>query len=405
MLVGRFERPRSGPSLAAGMEWNGEPLSTKHAWQSQGGRGPVHAAKQLPNELMIEIPVSTGIVNRIHFVGIFGLYATTEDEAPGTVGASLIIQGENSAQSLPLVCGTHYLDAHTVGHVHLSSGDGIVLQTIGSCKVEGKAARVDVLSIDLPEPTENPQLRFVDCGTDTSFCIFDVFVEAVPAPGCPFHAASRGVTLDELAAVVRVGDRVRFGMALQQAVRGIEAMSELEEAKGLALTFLSVICAAMLEVHAERQMHRFVLRAARELDALTTPRQICEAMSSMAEELTNDLMKVPDAPTDAAIARALAIIDRNFGKDLSDETIARSLGLSTSHFRFLFKKYTGKPFQRYLMSVRLEKSKKLLVDLDLSVTEVARMVGFSSPAHFSRAFAERFSAAPSLVRATARTKP
>ena len=65
--------------------------------------------------------------------------------------------------------------------------------------------------------------------------------------------------------------------------------------------------------------------------------------------------------------RALTLVDRNFAKDLTDAAVAQQLGLSTSHFRFLFKQATGQPFHKYLVSLRLEKARRMLVEQGLPV--------------------------------------
>ena len=78
--------------------------------------------------------------------------------------------------------------------------------------------------------------------------------------------------------------------------------------------------------------------------------------------------------------------------------MAQQLGLSTSHFRYLFKQATGQPFHKYLVSLRLEKARRMLVEQGLPVSTVAKAVGFSALSHFSRAFAQRFSVSPTSLR-------
>jgi AraC family transcriptional regulator len=94
----------------------------------------------------------------------------------------------------------------------------------------------------------------------------------------------------------------------------------------------------------------------------------------------------------------LALVERNFARQLTDASIAQQLGLSTSHFRYLFRQATGQPFHKYLIALRLEKARQMLIEEDSAVGAVARAVGFTGLAHFTRAFVLRFNATPSTVR-------
>ncbi len=52
----------------------------------------------------------------------------------------------------------------------------------------------------------------------------------------------------------------------------------------------------------------------------------------------------------------------------------------------------------YIKSLRLEKAKKSLETLDLSVSEVAYKTGFQSPSHFTKVFTQKYGIRPSLLR-------
>lgn len=404
VALSEFERPEGSPCWGKGIELLGTTLRGLPGWQSQGGLDPKQRTQSLPTHLKMNLAPIGGEIHRLHLVGVFALYAARDEVMPGKIGAHVDLLSNGAiVHTVSLNSSTHYVDAHAVKTVDRTSGDGVSLRTVGQLKVDGAMARVDLLSIDLPSLRDITEIHFTDSGSDASFVIFEVLAEHAAAPACPFHANSQGVSLDELASTVRVGDRVRFAHALRQLRDGIQfCEDDLDEARGLALTFLSVVCAALLEAGAERTMHRFLLEAARKFDQLQSIDQVAVEAVKLAESVTHHLMESEEAPTHTSIRRALSMIDRNFGKDLTDIVVADMVGLSTSHFRYLFRKVTGQPFHKYLMAVRLEKSKKMLVDLEMSISEVAQMAGFASAAHFSRAFAKRFNASPSQVKSASR---
>lgn len=73
-------------------------------------------------------------------------------------------------------------------------------------------------------------------------------------------------------------------------------------------------------------------------------------------------------------------------EDLCLDEAAALTGFSKYHFTRLFKNFTGVSFYKYLNQNRIEHAEKLLVDPELSITEVALQSGFSSLSAFIRMF-------------------
>lgn len=78
--------------------------------------------------------------------------------------------------------------------------------------------------------------------------------------------------------------------------------------------------------------------------------------------------------------------------------LERELQLSQMQLYRKLKALTGLTPSLYIRSVRLNKALYLLQTTDLNISEVAYEVGFTSPAYFSRAFAEAFGRPPSEYR-------
>jgi AraC family transcriptional regulator len=159
-----------------------------------------------------------------------------------------------------------------------------------------------------------------------------------------------------------------------------------------------MVTAATLEMGGSRHMHRVQLEAARELDRLEDPAQIAVTARRYVEGVADSLLKPAPSPSSYLVDRALAMVERNFARDLTDAAVAAQLGLSTSHFRFLFRETTGQPFHKYLVALRLEKARQMLLADEVPVSVVAKAVGFAGLSHFSRAFTQRFSVSPTSIR-------
>jgi len=73
-------------------------------------------------------------------------------------------------------------------------------------------------------------------------------------------------------------------------------------------------------------------------------------------------------------------------EDVQVEQLAELAGFSKFHFTRLFKQYIGMSYYDYLNQHRIMYAEKLLIDPNMSVTEVAMRSGFGSLATFHRAF-------------------
>lgn len=96
---------------------------------------------------------------------------------------------------------------------------------------------------------------------------------------------------------------------------------------------------------------------------------------------------------------AKAFIDRNLFRDLSVEEAASFVGLSTSHFSLLFKQTYGETFIEYVTRERMERAKSLLADTALSVSQIAKEVGYAERRYFTKVFMKYTGHNPSEFRA------
>src|SRR6266403_4665453 len=96
--------------------------------------------------------------------------------------------------------------------------------------------------------------------------------------------------------------------------------------------------------------------------------------------------------------RVAAFIEENVADDIPLATLAELARLSPSHFCRSFKHSFGMPPHRYHASRRIERSKQLLANRELSITTIAFDVGFSDTSTFSAAFHRLTGQTPRLYR-------
>ncbi|MDD3925095.1 MAG: AraC family transcriptional regulator [bacterium] len=80
------------------------------------------------------------------------------------------------------------------------------------------------------------------------------------------------------------------------------------------------------------------------------------------------------------------------------DDLAAEMGSSKCHFIRQFKRATGISPWLYILRLKVDKAKELLLDPRNSVADVARIVGFSDPNYFSRVFSKTAGISPSAFR-------
>jgi AraC-like DNA-binding protein len=84
--------------------------------------------------------------------------------------------------------------------------------------------------------------------------------------------------------------------------------------------------------------------------------------------------------------------------ELSLEKVSRATGVPLDRVTSHIKVASGLLFKAYLNRVRGEAARKLLLETDLPVSEVANRVGYGNVPHFNRIFRELFETTPSALR-------
>ena len=94
-----------------------------------------------------------------------------------------------------------------------------------------------------------------------------------------------------------------------------------------------------------------------------------------------------------------SLVENNLSNEnFSVDNICREIGISRVQLYRKVKALLGYNVNDYILTVRLHKSKYLLAEKDLSISEVACKVGFSTQAYFSTVFKSKFSITPSEYR-------
>jgi len=106
--------------------------------------------------------------------------------------------------------------------------------------------------------------------------------------------------------------------------------------------------------------------------------------------------------TDPDVAKHLRsakdLMDRAYAEEVDLDALARAAGYSRFHFARTFHRAYGETPRAYLTRRRIERAKDLLRSANLTVTEIAHLVGFASLGSFSARFAALVGEAPTEYR-------
>jgi len=114
--------------------------------------------------------------------------------------------------------------------------------------------------------------------------------------------------------------------------------------------------------------------------------------------LSNQVFIQQENAEPPVIKRAREFIHEHQAEELSLNQVAKAVNMSTFYFCKMFKKIAGINFTDYVARVRIEKSKNLLLNPNLRVSEIAFEVGFQSLTHFNRVFKKLLGQSPTDYR-------
>ncbi len=198
--------------------------------------------------------------------------------------------------------------------------------------------------------------------------------------------------LCDTAVPVRVGDRLIGYLMTGQVFRSKPTQSQFER-------IAAMVAEWGIDVDREELKQAYfgtrVVSSKQQESAITLLRIFAQHLAM----LSNQIMVRRENAEPPMITRAKAYIHEHQTEELSLGQVAKAAAASTFYFCKMFRKATGINFTDYLARVRIEKSKNLLLNPNLRISEIAYEVGFQSLTHFNRVFKNLLGQSPTDYRA------
>ncbi|MVP01015.1 response regulator [Paenibacillus lutrae] len=126
-------------------------------------------------------------------------------------------------------------------------------------------------------------------------------------------------------------------------------------------------------------LHQSILEA-------ETIEQLREMIISLLHRTFSVMEHIYKQPQRKEIAEAQLYVLRSVNRRITQEEVAEYLHLNPSYFSRLFKRETGENFVEFVTRTKMEKAKELIDQTDVTVAELAELLGYDNKSYFLKCF-------------------
>ena len=125
-------------------------------------------------------------------------------------------------------------------------------------------------------------------------------------------------------------------------------------------------------------------------------------LDTLCKDCPNRPLQTPDiTPYSLHVKKAVDYIEARYMEGITLDSISEYLGISKPYFCSIFKKETGNTFSGFLNNFRVEKSKELLLEGNLSTLDIALSVGYNNQNYYNINFKKITNQTPLEFKKTA----
>ncbi len=135
-----------------------------------------------------------------------------------------------------------------------------------------------------------------------------------------------------------------------------------------------------------------------QIDSFKTVEELAYWLSKIMVRFTDFVFNLADVKHVDIIYKAIEFMKKNYMQKITLEEVAGNVYLSASYFSKIFKEEMKVNFNTYLNNLRIEMSKKLLLDDSITLVDVSSMVGFEDQSYFSKVFKKVTDISPGKFR-------
>jgi len=128
------------------------------------------------------------------------------------------------------------------------------------------------------------------------------------------------------------------------------------------------------------------VRYLKQIQEAKTVEELAAILYLIVKDVSEQVVSFQGLPHASAMRKAELFIRENLTRKISLGEIARVAGLSAPYFSTIFKEEMGENLSSYVNRQRVEKASKLLIDTDMTLSEIATNCCFQDQSWFSKIF-------------------
>ena len=205
----------------------------------------------------------------------------------------------------------------------------------------------------------------------------------------------------ELLSLISSGDKEKAQLLLDDVLREVIAYSnnDFEKVKARVLELIVLLSRAALEGGADpEQIFGLNFKFINQINAYKTAEELANWLSNIMVRFTDSVFIIVNVRHIDTIYKSIDYIKRNYAKKLTLEEVAGNVYLSPSYFSKLFKEGLNISFNNYLNKVRIDNSKRLLLNSKIELIDIPALTGFEDQSYFSKVFKKMTGVTPIKYR-------
>jgi len=205
----------------------------------------------------------------------------------------------------------------------------------------------------------------------------------------------------ELISLITIGDKAGSQKVLNEIFGHIffSTGGNFEVIKARVLELIVLLSRAALEGGADvEQIFGLNYRYLSEINGFKSVEELTFWLSKIMARFTDCVFNLTDVKHVDVIFRAINFVKQNYMKKITLEEVANHVYLSPSYFSKIFKEEMKSNFNTYLNHIRIEMSKKLLMDDSIDLVDVSNLVGYEDQSYFSKVFKKITGVSPGKYR-------
>ncbi len=205
----------------------------------------------------------------------------------------------------------------------------------------------------------------------------------------------------ELLTLISLGDKAGAQKVLNEIFGHIffSAGGDFEVIKARVMELIVLLSRAAMEGGADaEQIFGLNYRYLQEIHSFGNIDELTFWLSKIMARFTDYVFNLAHVKHVDIIYKAVNFVKQNYMRKITLEEVASHVYLSPSYFSKIFKKEVGCSFNTYLNKVRIEMSKRLLLDENIPLVDIASLAGYEDQSYFGKVFKKMTGLSPGKYR-------